>query len=268
MLLHGYAGSQLGNITQRIKIVPAELPERTAAMFGRDLPRLLGSRHVVDQIAVQGHDWLFWPLWGALALAAVRGAYLLIQRWREPAARIDTARRAPGPAFALYLTAVGALAIAAYVLTRTADTVVDRYLLLTLYAPIGLVALLFTLDRAVWSRAIVVGVVALTAAGSAGDHWHQWRRYAADGGQPNQMRVLADGLLARGIHVASAGYWRAYKLTFLTDEQVKVASTDVVRIEEYQQLAAREGDRLVRIEEAPCPGGESVGVFFLCREGR
>jgi hypothetical protein len=263
-LVHGYGGSQIGNIAQRVKIIPAELPSRVAAMFSNHLPRLYGARAVTDQIANQGHDWLFWPLAAALILAAVRGLGILFRRRKEPGYRVESRATSPNPAFALYLLGVGLLAAIAYTLTRPAEGVLDRYLLLAIYIPIGLMALLFAVDRAVWSRAFVTGVVVLIAGGTAVDHWHQWRRYAAPPGQPDQMRVLTAGLEARGIHVAMANYWRAYKVTFLTDERVKVASSDVVRIDEYQALANAEGDRLVTIQQESCPGGEKVGVFFLC----
>jgi hypothetical protein len=50
----------------------------------------------------------------------------------------------------------------------------------------------------------------------------------------------------------------------MTGERVKIASTDVVRIQEYQTLAA--GDpQVVEIREQPCDSAERVARWYLCR---
>ena len=90
------------------------------------------------------------------------------------------------------------------------------------------------------------------------------QRVAADPGNAAGMRELVAALDARGITIAEAPYWRAYKLSFLSAERITVASTDVVRITEYQRLAEAEGDRLVRIREEPCAGGIQLGGWYLC----
>ena len=78
------------------------------------------------------------------------------------------------------------------------------------------------------------------------------------------MRAVADALLSRGAVVIETDYWRAYKISFLTREQVIAASTDVVRIMEYQALAAAAGGRLRALQSGPCAGGEPAGAFFVC----
>jgi hypothetical protein len=108
-------------------------------------------------------------------------------------------------------------------------------------------------------------VVGVWTGVSAVDHLRQGHRYWT-GSEPNDIRVLADTLVARHIRVAEAGYWRAYKVTFLANEQVRIASTDVARIAEYQRLAEAAGDDLIRISDEPCEGGEVVGPFSLCRD--
>jgi hypothetical protein len=112
-------------------------------------------------------------------------------------------------------------------------------------------------------RAAVILVMAVWAAVSGLDNARLLSRYAS-GREPNTIRQLADALEARGLHVAEAGYWRAYKLTFLTEERVKIASNDYQRIDEYRRLADQEGDRLKRLAERPCPGGEPVVEHYLC----
>jgi hypothetical protein len=44
-----------------------------------------------------------------------------------------------------------------------------------------------------------------------------------------------------------------------------VASSDVARIDEYQQLAGEAGEELLTIQEQPCAGGEPIAGWFLCR---
>ena len=68
--------------------------------------------------------------------------------------------------------------------------------------------------------------------------------------------------------MARAGYWRAYALTFLTEERVRVASTDMQRIREYQLLADQAGAAAVIIDSEPCRGRQEVEVFdgwHLCK---
>ena len=71
---------------------------------------------------------------------------------------------------------------------------------------------------------------------SLADTARLYLRYAK--ADPDELRVLADALVARNVRTADAPYWTAYAVTFLTGERVKVASTDFVRITEYQAAAA------------------------------
>jgi hypothetical protein len=114
-----------------------------------------------------------------------------------------------------------------------------------------------------WIRAAVVTAMIGWRALSAIDNYRQAARYMS-GDEPNKIPELADALETRGLHVAKAGYWRAYRLTFLTEERLKIASTDYERIEEYRRLADQEGNRLLRLQDRPCPGGEPVVEHYLC----
>jgi hypothetical protein len=254
LLVGGEAGSQVGNISDRVAIVPAELPGRLGAMVWLHLPGLWGARYMPDAIGSQGHRWLFWPMAAIFAMALIRVA-------------MHGRRGPPGPddGYGWYLLGTGVVAAAAYVLTRPADGVVHRYLLLTLFIPVGITALHLAHEPRRALRAITLAFTCVWALSSGVDHWHQVTRYWG-GHEGNEMRDLANALEARGIHVAQSGYWKAYKLSFLTQERVKVASTDVVRIEEYQRLAREAGADLVTISDAPCPGGEAVSLWYLCRQ--
>jgi len=256
-LLHGSAGSQIGNLMQRIDVTPSLLPTRAAAMILHHLPRLYGAMRVEDAIANQGRDWMFWPVGLALVYALFRSVAALR---KKPVWDSSTA-------FALYLCGIGVMAATGYVATRDADALIDRYLLLALYLPIGIVALFFATETTRWSRRAMVALMVTWALLSGVDHLHQAQRYWGRR-QPNPLRGLEQTLVARGIHVAVAEYWRAYKLTFLSRERIVVASNNVIRIEEYQRLADAEGDRLITIQERSCPGGERVEVWYLCHEAK
>jgi hypothetical protein len=133
-----------------------------------------------------------------------------------------------------------------------------------LLVPIGLTGVLLALETTAWARRIVVAAVMAWTAVSVADTARLYAKHL--GGPPADLRVLADALVARGITTAYAPYWTAYAVTFMTDERVKVASTDFVRIEEYQSLAAAEPG-IVEIRDQPCPGGEQVARWYL-RRGR
>lgn len=247
-----WAGGQTGNLADRIAIIPSQLPRRAWAMLTVHFPRLLGAHYVDEGYASQGHDWLFWPLMLALVAGLIR-----ISRGRAPAPRTTD--------FAIYLLLVGLTSLAAYIATRPAEQSMDRYYLFGLLIPGGIVAWLLTVEpKAIW-RAATIGAVAVWIVCTGADYVKLANRYWGKN-EPNAIRELSDALIARHITVAKAGYWRAYKTTFISGERVKIASSDYIRIEEYQKLADAQGDALVTIQEKPCPAaGEHVGRWYLCR---
>jgi hypothetical protein len=164
----------------------------------------------------------------------------------------------------VYFLTVGLLAAAGYIATRSADSAIDRYLLLVLFLPVGLVAWISSVDPQPWARRVAVGAVLVLAIGSAADHVALARRYLT-GQEPDDVQMLADALAKRGITVAISGYWRAYKISFVSRERTKVASSDFVRIDEYQALANARGDQLLTIRDTPCDGDQIIAGWYLCR---
>ena len=70
------------------------------------------------------------------------------------------------------------------------------------------------------------------------------------------------------MRLARAGYWRSYAVTFLTEERVIVASTELQRVSAYQQLVERASEGVVTIQETPCDGQrpvDVVGPWHLCQ---
>jgi hypothetical protein len=193
-------------------------------------------------------------------MAAGAAAALGRVAWLLRAARASAPWQAP--AFAWYLLGVGIIAGAAYVASRPAGALVSRYFLLAIYAPVGLSAAWLALEPSQRVRGAVLAALCVWSAASLVDH----ARYASafvSGRVPNDMRAVADALVGDGVTTARAGYWAAYELTFLTGERVRVASTDFVRITEYQRLAERAGAVPV-VTDRPCEAGRPIGRWFVC----
>ena len=99
--------------------------------------------------------------------------------------------------------------------------------------PMGLAALLLQSWRPVALQIGTAVVLMVLAGASAIDHVrviHHWYQRSA----PLRFADAAERLRARGVTTGRAGYWRAYAIAFLTREQVRLTSTEVLRIQEYR----------------------------------
>lgn len=233
-MLRGYPASQLASVSERTSVSIGELPERFRSTAGRFLPLLMGGVRYEDS-ALQGRDWARWVI--LLALAAMLARVLLLRPW-------SIVHGSPA-SFAFYVLCTGFVVLTAFSLVRTPTEGTLRYVLMLLLLPVGIVATLLAIEPRRAVRATVCALVGVWMIGSAVDHLAYARRYMS--GQPNDARLLADGLVANGVTVARAPYWIAYKLTFMTREKLKIASTDVVRIEQYQRLADAAGPSIPEI---------------------
>jgi hypothetical protein len=255
-LLGGFAGSQVGNLANRVHISPMDVPGRLWFVASELVPLLIGGRSLTDAIGQQGRDWVLWPMATFAAVGLARIAWLAV---------VESGRqRLQSAAFAFYVLGVGVMAVIAFAVTRPAGDATLRYMLLAVFVPVGLTAVWLALESRAWIRRAVVAVVLGWAVLSGVDNARQAARYVS-AGVPNPLRQLVGALAERGVRVAEAPYLRAYKLTFLSQERVKVSSTDVTRISEYQRLANEAGPGLIRIQEEPCPGEQVVPGWFLCR---
>jgi hypothetical protein len=243
--------SQIDNLLARPHGRVAELPARLVTAGREVLAWTIGAR-LTDMPSPAGErPWLGWILGAAGVAAAARLGLLSRQRHAPPAA------------FAWYLLGVGLVAIAGFAAAGQPLEGHTRYAVLAAFAPAGFAGVCLALEPRAAVRTAVAAVVVAWASIAALDHGRLFAGYRASPPAAHE-RELADGLVARGIAVAEASYWRAYEVTFLARERVKVASTEVVRIEEYQRLAAS-ARGLVAISDAPCPGGERVAIYYLCR---
>jgi hypothetical protein len=238
------------------------LPERFRQLGSEYLPLLLGLagyRPAVFGIGSGAHVG-----WGEL-LPVVSIASVVLLVWMM----VDLARRRQfdGVAFPAYLLVVGVEAGVTLALTRNWSIFTFRYGLLALFVPIAIGAVALQASRPALLRALAAMLLAMLISAAALDHVSVLRE-AVVAPPPPRLAPLAAHLEARGVTVARAGYWRAYVLSFLTRERLKVASTEVPRIREYQLLADQRADETVTIREKDCEGRREIEVFegwHLCR---
>ena len=79
-------------------------------------------------------------------------------------------------------------------------------------------------------------------------------------------RELAQALEARGVRYGYADFWVAYYVSFMANERVILASSDLVKIRTYNRTVDAHAGEAVRISRRACPGGEQLTPFFWsCR---
>lgn len=232
-----------------------------AQLFKENLPNLLGIRRVkvIDYLngpGETGSPWLGWLLGVVLALLVVRALAGLGRK--ELRAEVRTH-------FPLYLVITGGLATVAYALAVgiIRDNMTIRYTMLFLYLPVGVVALAAQLFPG-WPARLAMGATLVWAAVSLQTHGALLRDYLR-APPPDRYRDLAVALVARGVKTGMAPYWTAYHVTFLADERVRLASSQVVRIPEYQAEFASATDHAVVVQYRPCGGSEyRVDDWHVC----
>jgi hypothetical protein len=212
----------------------------------------------INSLLSQGVWWM-WPLvGGSFVLMLGRLAWLMSRRAIRP--------WDPAVEFATYLFLVGLQSLIVYALLRCGVIAVGtmRYALLGLFVGVGIVTAFLKLEPVKLLRGAAVGVVLVWATFTASDHARLAWQYTFD--QPvNGRRLLADRLIKEGIKFAYADFWDSLSIVYLTNEQVIVASTTVVFLEEYQWLVAARSEEAVWIKREPCPDGITVVEgLYIC----
>ncbi|MEZ5284744.1 MAG: hypothetical protein R2712_08050 [Vicinamibacterales bacterium] len=246
----------------RANLDPAALPARFRSLVTEHMPMLVGLAGFRPYLLSVGSDaHVGWdelvPV--VIVLLVVALGWLAYDLARRPSAE--------GVPFAAYLAVIGLESGAAYALTRDPSVYTLRYGLLALLLPIAAAALMLHARRPIGLRSVGAALVGLLAAASLVDHATVLQR-STFAPPPPRFVPLARTLEDKGVHVARAGYWRSYVVAFLTAERVKVASTELQRIREYQLLADRAGPGVVTIQETPCDTQAAfaiVGPWHLCR---
>lgn len=256
--------ANLSTLTKFVCIDAGQILTGLKSVFTTHSASLLGASHQslsefgVYSTLSQGQPWM-WPLVGSGFLVMIgRLAWLMYRRalrpWHQP------------QEFATYLWLVGLQALAVYALMRCGEVQVGtmRYALLALFAPIGLVAGYLAAETSRIFRRLAVALVLVWAGSTAVDHVRLASQYMFD--RPIYAhRVLADRLVADGIEVAIADYWDSLSTVYLSGEQVIIASTSAVFLEEYQWIVEERREDAVWIKREACEGGRHViDALYLC----
>jgi hypothetical protein len=99
-----------------------------------------------------------------------------------------------------------------------------NYVLLALFFPVAIFGEYFQLEASGRYIRIVAALIVLWALPTLGDNLLVTRQYIVSP-PASPHRTLADYLTDRRIKYASASYWDSYRVTFLSQERVIVASS-------------------------------------------
>ena len=267
-LLGGFSGSQVGNLLDRFNYQPGGvLFERLARVGPEVVAWFAGARQVDTSLPLGDRPWLLWVAGLFLLLAAGRVAWLTLALDAAAGRNRSWVRsvrdRIAGAPFAWYLLGVGTTAVVVFVAGKPVLAGYSRYVTLGLLVPVGLTAVLLAREpRPAWRR-LAAGVVIAWGILAIVDHARVLMTMIEQP-PPYPARAIADRLVERQVPVASAGYWQAYEMTFLSRERLRVASRDFVRIQEYQDLFIERMRDAMVIQEQSCPGGERIANWYLC----
>jgi hypothetical protein len=236
--------------------VPEAGKPRLANIWGliRQLSTLLGSSrtplqsyNITSTLSV-GHPFLIW-------VVAAWAIWVVIAQVRAPIDRLD--------GMSTYLVLVGVGQAAAYVLLSPIayNPMLIRYTLLVVLTLVGAVA--HGLRKHTLGL-VTIAVVALLTFVNLRDHSALIHEYATRP-PPDERENLARQLLARGIRYAIADYWLAYHVSFLNDERTIVEAASDGRIRRYSELIDAHAGEVRRISNEPCPGGEPIAKWYLCK---
>ena len=238
---------QMQMLMLRLCVTPRELLSRVDSFFVDCLPDLLGLRRLRLTALGVNSTMSSGSIVIACTLATVAVIMLVLPGKAKPRQNLG---------FCWYLGLIGVQAVLAYPLS--CDIIpgmpgVVRYVLLALLIPIASFVWYVNREHARPITAIVVCGFVICAAINLRDNVNVLREYQRHP-PPNKFRGFVTYLGAHQIKYATAAYWDAYIIDFMSHEQVIVASTGKVRITEYQRHVAEHPDTAVHIQRAPCSG--------------
>lgn len=163
-----------------------------------------------------------------------------------------------------YLVLTALLSCAGYIVARCGEVgfVLMRYELLSVLGAVGLGAWGLAIARG-WTRRSWIALACATVAISGVSHASMVAQYVSHP-PVSAKQMIARQLEARGIRYATADYWIAYAVTFLRNERTIIASTDLVRVREYNRIVTAHPGETIHITREPCSNGHQVitGIFF------
>jgi hypothetical protein len=246
--------SNLAELAERICLDLSTVPHGIWRLVTIHWPVLFGAVRQpvgafgVDTTAMQGARGGSVLLAAVLLLPAIAVAQRLLRErhWRR---EYD---------FCAYLVVTALLSCAGYIVARCGQVglLLMRYELLSVLGGAGLGAWGLAVSPSWAHRAWIPLACALTGL-SAVSHAQIVAQYASHA-PPSVKLMIARQLEARGVRYAKSDYWIAYAVTFLTKEKTKIASTDLVRIREYNRLADAHPSETIRIAREPCADGYRV----------
>ncbi|MEO5739484.1 MAG: hypothetical protein ABIS29_02700 [Vicinamibacterales bacterium] len=251
------------DVLSRVCVDLSLLPPAFYRLLTSHLGQLFGGRRQplaslgVRSFESQGIDGL-WPLVGAVLVAALAGFLF----WSRRQQRWPWQRELQ---FGSFLLLTGGICAIVRVLARCGELDIMRYTLLSLLAPIGIVALFVRVEPSPLRRRAVMAVVVLWAVVSLAAHGRLLNEQMR-GRVPDYYGQLTEVLMDKGVAYARANYWVAYHVTFLSREQLIVDSADIVRIKQYRDIVNAHSDQALHIERQPCREGVELvaGFFYAC----
>lgn len=256
-------GLQFASLRGQMCLMWDDLVQHSQALVTEALPALLGlvpmplSAFRMTTALVAGS----FSMYRIVAIAAVVFAIRMLATWRRAAGPEPPARAG----FGAYLAWVGVFTACAYPLSCNVALHAPpllRYLLLALLIPVGLVAVFVSRERSPLWRGAIAAVLVVWAAMNFADNIRLIEMARADP-PVSEHRILTDYLLAHHIRYARAIYWDAYVIDFLSRERVTVASTDLIRIPEYQEEVDAHAADAVMLQRVPCSGNERVASWCI-----
>jgi hypothetical protein len=256
------SGESAVEFARRFCTDPAMIPRGLRNLFVEHFPVLFGTRPMaLNELAIESASrqgfsgaWVVLALAAGIAVAGVAMHLVKERRWK------------PAYSFCAYLVLVALLSQAGYIVGRCGGLhhFTLRYELLSVIGLTGLGAWFLAVTppgrfRTSW-MALAAGVVLVTTIPTV----RLLVEYVRHEPQ-NPKRMIVRHLDARGIKYAFGDYWRAYLITFMTNERIIVAADDFQRIREYSDLVKIHKDEAVRIAREFCPGGQpAMQGLWIC----
>lgn len=188
--------------------------------------------------------------------------HALFRIWKS---RSITKKFSQAEEFGYFLIAVGVLnfLVTALFLKERNPTIL-RYNLLFLFFPIGVILWNLKSHVRIHKFLALIFIVIWSLSNLIGYH-NLYKFYSS---LPTDKKFeLVKFLEQKKIKYAKVPYWDAYYLTFISQEQLKVASSDHVRIGWLQDVVNKHEDEAALIKQTPCAEGKEISQFykwFIC----
>jgi len=256
------SGESAVEFARRFCTDPAMIPRGLRNLFLEHFPVLFGTRPMaLNELAIESASrqgftgaWIILALTALIAIAVVAAHLFRGRHWK------------PAYSFCAYLVVIALFSEAGYIVGRCGGLhhFTLRYELLSVIGLTGLGAWFLVVAppgriRTAW-LALAGGLILTTAIPSV-RLLDEYVRHTPE----NPKRLIVQHLDARGIKYAFGDYWRAYLITFMTDERIIVAADDFQRIRMYSDLVKEHKDEAVRIAREYCPGGRpAMQGLWIC----